>query len=104
MNEPFSNLMERYSSEAQAAKAADDRRLNRAKLRAAIGKYVSLVVFLALVGATYYYRAPVRTTLDQFTAKMFPPKPVLTAGQQAKVSEVSQLQDTRNKQIDDTMK
>jgi hypothetical protein len=65
----FEQLMNQYSSEAQAEAERAYRAERRRKLFKAITKYFFVLAFLAAAGATYVYRVPLMASLSQLKMK-----------------------------------
>ncbi len=103
MNQPFTNLMERYSGEAELARQQEEQAARHDRIRAAIIRYSIRFTAIALIGAGAYYYKPISANLNTVTAKVFPQKPLVSADQQAKIGVVSDAAAKRDKVLDDVM-
>jgi hypothetical protein len=104
MNQPFTNLMERYSHEAEAIKVHEARIERRRRITASILNNLRRLLALALLGTAGYYYKPIIHTMDVLTAKMFPAKPAISSAQQAKVDMVNQVSAAQAKAVADAMR
>lgn len=104
MNQPFTNLMERYSGEAELAKQQEEKAERRERIKATIFKTLRRLVVVAMLGAAVYYFKPIKSQLDVATAKMFPQKPQISQDQQAKINVVDNAAAKGAKAVDDAMK
>jgi len=103
MNQPFTNLMERYAGEAELAKEQEERQARRQRIREAIVRWTIRVIAIALIGTGAYYYKPITKSLDEVTAKALSTKPTVSADQQAKINVVSDAAAKRDKVLDDVM-
>jgi len=103
MNEPFNNLMARYSGEAEIAKQQEEKATRRQRFQEAALKYGLRFVTLVMIGVAVYEYKPITVEMQGLTAKMFPPKPMISSDQQAKINVVNQLAQSREKAVDDVM-
>ena len=104
MNQPFTNLMARYSGEAEIAKQQEEKAARQEKFRRALVKNCFRVLTVLVIGAGVYFIKPIKTQLDTVTAKVFTNKPTVSAAQQARVSEVNTAALKEGAAVDDAMK
>jgi hypothetical protein len=104
MDDPFSNLMQRYSGEAEIEKQREERAARRQRIRASISKWFVRLAIVAMLGAGFYYAKPIKNQLATVSAKFFPAKPMLSPDQMAKVNAVSDAAAKRDRAISDAMR
>ena len=104
VNQPFSNLMERYSGEAELAKQKEELAIRRQRTKAKVFKVIRMLMVLGMMGTGVYYFKPIKAQLDAVTAKVMPSQPQISDQQQAKINAVNQAGIAHANQVDAAMR